>query len=128
MEKVTGSSPVRSTTRLRFAQQNYGEVPRHSPEGDGGHFWGLHHLPKTRVFSYVYILESANTEPRFYVGLTDDLKARLRKHNKGAVPPTAKFRPWRLKTAIAFVSRERAAAFEGYLKSSSGRAFAKKRL
>lgn len=80
------------------------------------------------MFYYVYILQSAGTGPRFYVGLTDDLKARLRKHNKGAVPHTAKFRPWRLKTAIAFASRERAAAFEAYLNSSSGRAFSKKRL
>lgn len=57
-----------------------------------------------RVFYYVYILESAGMEPRFYTGLTGDLKARLRKHNNGAVPYTAKFRPWRLKTAMAFAS------------------------
>ncbi|MBI2814779.1 MAG: GIY-YIG nuclease family protein [Opitutae bacterium] len=71
------------------------------------------------MFSYVYILEPVSAEPRFYVGLTDDLKARLRKHNKGAVPHTAKFRPWRLKTAPAFSSRDRAVAFERYLKTSS---------
>ena len=101
----------------------YGATTAASERSEGGH-----DLPKVRVFYYVYILESAITEPRFYVGLTDDLKARLRKHNKGAVTHTAKFRPWLLKTAIAFASRERAAAFERYLKSSSGRAFAKKRL
>jgi predicted GIY-YIG superfamily endonuclease len=80
------------------------------------------------MFHYVYILVSDGMEPRFYTGLTGDLKARLRKHNKGAVPHTAKFRPWRLKTAIAFASQDRAVAFERYLKTSSGRAFAKKRL
>ena len=78
-------------------------------------------------FHYVYILESVDGA-HFYVGLTADLGARLAKHNAGGVPHTAKHRPWAIKTAIAFRDRERAAAFEHYLKSSSGRAFAKKRL
>jgi predicted GIY-YIG superfamily endonuclease len=79
-------------------------------------------------FSYVHILQSEADTARFYVGLTNDLQDRLRRHNVGEVPYTAKFKPWRVKTAIAFTDRERAAAFEHYLKSSSGRAFAKKRL
>jgi predicted GIY-YIG superfamily endonuclease len=79
-------------------------------------------------FFYVYILQSVADSARFYVGLTDDLKDRLRRHNGGEVSHTAKYKPWRVKTAIAFTDRERAAAFERYLKSSSGRAFAKKRL
>ena len=79
-------------------------------------------------FSYVYILQSENFPTRFYIGLTDDLTTRLRRHNAGAVPHTAKFTPWRIKTAIAFRDRAQAAKFELYLKSPSGRAFAKKRL
>jgi predicted GIY-YIG superfamily endonuclease len=79
-------------------------------------------------FSYVYILQSMAQGEHYYVGLADDLRDRLRRHNEGEVAHTAKFRPWRIKTAIAFTDRERAAAFEQYLKSSSGRAFAKKRL
>jgi putative endonuclease len=79
-------------------------------------------------FAYVYILESLTATGGFYVGLTDDLAARLTKHNGGGVPHTAKIRPWRIKTAVAFRDRTRAAAFERYLKSPSGRAFAKKRL
>jgi len=79
-------------------------------------------------FSYVYILESLAPESRFYVGLTSDLAARLAKHNRGEVSHTAKARPWRIKTATAFRDRVQAAAFERYLKSPSGRAFAKKRL
>ncbi len=43
-------------------------------------------------------------------------------------PHTSKFRPWRLKTYIAFNDVKQAFAFEKYLKSGSGRAFAKKRL
>ncbi len=80
------------------------------------------------IFFYVYILQSQSDSERFYIGLTEDLKARLKKHNAGEVPHTAKFKPWRVKSAIAFTSRDRAADFEKYLKSSSGRAFAKKRL
>jgi predicted GIY-YIG superfamily endonuclease len=79
-------------------------------------------------FSYVYTLQSESEPARFYVGLTDDLATRLAKHNAGGVSPTAKHRPWQIKTAVAFRDRERAAAFERYLKSPSGRAFAKKRL
>jgi predicted GIY-YIG superfamily endonuclease len=41
---------------------------------------------------------------------------------------TAKYAPWEIKTYIGFDDDERAIAFERYLKSASGRAFAKKRL
>ena len=54
--------------------------------------------------------------------------ARLAKHNAGEVPHTSKFRPWRIKTYVAFTDAKQAIAFERYLKSGSGRAFAKKRL
>ena len=74
---------------------------------------------------YVYILESLDSE-HFYVGITDDLRARLAKHNAGEVPHTSKFRPWRLRTYNAFDDEKRAIAFEKYPKSRSGSAFAKK--
>ena len=79
-------------------------------------------------FVYVYILQSEADLNSFYIGLTEDLKGRLEKHNNGEVPHSSKFRPWRIKTAIAFSDPGRAAAFERYLKSGSGRAFAKKYL
>ena len=79
-------------------------------------------------YTYVYILESVGESDRFYVGLTDDLGTRLAKHNRGDVPHSRKFRPWRIKSAVAFKDRKRAAEFERYLKTASGRAFAKKRL
>ena len=78
-------------------------------------------------FFYVYILESI-TGGAFYVGFSEELQTRLKKHNAGNVPHTAKYRPWRIKTAIAFTDKTRAIDFERYLKSSSGRAFTKKRL
>lgn len=76
---------------------------------------------------YVYILESLDSE-HFYVGIADNLRARLVKHNAGEVTHTSKYRPWRIKTYIAFSDEKQAFAFERYLKSGSGRAFAKKRL
>jgi hypothetical protein len=42
------------------------------------------------------------------------------------IPPNSK--PWRLVTYIAFSDEKKAVAFEKYLKSHSGRAFANKRL
>ena len=79
-------------------------------------------------FFYVYILQSKPSAERFYVGFTEDLRDRLKKHNAGGVPHTAKFAPWRIKTTVAFTGREQALKFERYLKTASGRAFAKKRL
>ena len=76
---------------------------------------------------YVYILESLDCL-HFYIGITDDLRARLAKHNAGKVTHTSKYKPWRLKTYIAFSDEKQAFAFEKYLKSGSDRAFAKKHL
>lgn len=78
--------------------------------------------------TYVYILQSLEHPERYYVGATAELRSRLQKHNAGEVPHTAKYAPWTVKTYIAFSNKDQAFAFEKYLKSSSGRAFAKKRL
>jgi putative endonuclease len=77
---------------------------------------------------YVYILQCIDDPERYYTGVTDDLRARLKAHNSGKVPHTSKFKPWRINTYVAFSDPARAFAFEKYLKSHSGRAFAKKRL
>jgi putative endonuclease len=81
-----------------------------------------------RRFTYVYVLQSERNPRHFYTGCTDDLRERLVRHNGGKVPHTAKWRPWRIKTYVAFSDKKRAAEFEHYLKSASGRAFLKKRL
>jgi predicted GIY-YIG superfamily endonuclease len=75
-------------------------------------------------YTYVYVLQSETNPDRHYTGLTDNFTGRLRKHNAGEVPATALYRPWHIRTAIAFQDRTRAAAFERYLKSHSGRVFA----
>jgi putative endonuclease len=73
-------------------------------------------------FYYVYILQPEKHTEHFYAGFTEDLDARLKAHNAGQVPHTSKYRPWTIKTAIAFSDREQALAFETYLKTPSGRA------
>jgi predicted GIY-YIG superfamily endonuclease len=77
-------------------------------------------------FHYVYILVSLSHPGRQYTGFTTDLEARLRAHNEGKCPHTSKFITWRIETAIAFASRQKAMTFERYLKTHSGRAFAAK--
>jgi len=79
-------------------------------------------------FHYVYTLQSIPHPTHHYVGLTTDLQSRLAKHNEAGNPHTAPFRPWAIKTATAFSDPRRAATFERYLKTSSGRSFAKKHL
>ena len=75
---------------------------------------------------YVYIIRSRINPSEVYIGLTKDLKERLKQHNAGQTPHTAKFKPWIIETAISFTNPEKAEKFERYLKSGSGRAFRKK--
>jgi predicted GIY-YIG superfamily endonuclease len=75
---------------------------------------------------YVYVLKNADDKPQFYVGLTSDVDARLAAHNTGRCPHTATRRPWQLHVVLEFSDEERAIRFERYLKSGSGRAFAKR--
>lgn len=80
------------------------------------------------TFTYVYILQSETNTRHFYTGCTRDLRGRVSDHNAGKVRYSTKHKPWRLKTYVAFSDRASAREFEQYLKSASGRAFAKKRL
>ncbi len=79
-------------------------------------------LPK-RV---VYVLGSTQDPERHYIGLTSDVAARVAAHNDGRSPHTAKYRPWGLLVAVELANESAAARFEKYLKSGSGRAFAKR--
>ena len=81
-----------------------------------------------KIFTYVYVLQSEANSERFYTGCTINLRERLARHNNGEVAYTSKWKPWAIKTYIAFSDNAQAKAFERYLKSSSGRAFLKKRL
>ena len=75
---------------------------------------------------YVYMLQSESQPDRYYVGCTIDLKKRLGEHNGGESTHTKKFIPWTLVGYSAFSDHDKADKFEAYLKTASGRAFAKK--
>ncbi len=77
---------------------------------------------------FVYSIQSENNPDRYYIGLTSDVERRLEEHNAGKSVYTNKFKPWKLISYTAFVNKDRAEKFEAYLKTSSGRAFAKKHL
>jgi len=75
---------------------------------------------------YVYIIWSVAHHEQRYIGLTDDVNRRLAEHNSGHSPYTSKFLPWKLDVVIGFAEKSKAIAFERYLKSGSGFAFAQK--
>ena len=77
-------------------------------------------------FFYVYVLVSKTDETIRYTGVTRDLQARVTKHNLERCGHTSKYRPWHLEIAVAFKSERKAHAFEKYLKSGSGREFARR--
>jgi predicted GIY-YIG superfamily endonuclease len=77
---------------------------------------------------FVYILESQHLPPRYYTGVTSDVPTRLVAHNQGHCRHTAGGRPWHLDVVVEFADEQRALAFERYLKSGSGSAFAKRHL
>jgi predicted GIY-YIG superfamily endonuclease len=75
---------------------------------------------------FVYVMISTRDPQRHYVGLTSNVATRLAVHNSGGSQYTAQYRPWRLIVSLEFASQAGAVAFEQYLKTGSGRAFAKK--
>lgn len=80
------------------------------------------------MLKYTYIIQSVNSPEQYYTSLTDNVERRLLEHNAGKSPHTSKFKPWKIISYTAFADIEKASLFEKYLKSGSGRAFAKKHL
>ena len=73
---------------------------------------------------YLYLLQSDRVPQQRYVGITEDLDKRLAEHNAGASPHTSNWKPWKLLVANYFADKEKASAFERYLRKGSGHAFA----
>jgi predicted GIY-YIG superfamily endonuclease len=82
------------------------------------------------TMQHVYVLQSLKESDRYYTGCTNDVAARLRRHNSGKLDyqshHTAMYGPWKLIVQVSFEDRTKAFAFERYLQSGSGRASAKK--
>lgn len=75
---------------------------------------------------YVYILKSVRHSEKIYVGYTVAVDQRLSEHNAGESMYTAKYRPWILHGYVTFQEESKAIAFEKYLKSGSGKNFARR--
>jgi putative endonuclease len=76
----------------------------------------------------VYVLKNSDTPPRYYIGVTADLRSRLEAHNAGRCRHTTKHRPWIVDVVVKFADEARALKFEKYLKSGSGVEFARRHL
>ena len=75
---------------------------------------------------FVYVLRSDSDPSRHYVGRTADVDKRLEWHNAGLCGYTLQDRPWSIVVSLEFPDERAAAQFEKYLKTGSGRAFAKR--
>jgi len=79
---------------------------------------------KVPLVKYVYLLQGLTNLDKRCVGITSDLRERLKQHTAGQSPTTAKHRPWRPVVLVSFEDDAKAEAFERYLKFGSGHAFA----
>ncbi len=97
------------------------------PQREEGLLMQETHRNFDRMF-YTYILRSEQNPERFYYGFSSDLKKRLKVHNQGGNVSTKTGVPWTLAWYGGFESESAAIDFERYLKTASGKAFARKRL
>ncbi|MHC1703862.1 MAG: GIY-YIG nuclease family protein [Tenuifilaceae bacterium] len=81
--------------------------------------------PQNECWSVYIFLCADNTH---YTGCTSNINERIVRHNKGQVAYTKSRLPVKLIFYANFTSKYRAYEFEKYLKTGSGRAFAKKHL
>lgn len=119
---TAGSNPALSAT-LRAAR--FGWLATRRAQGVGC----LPKLHKERreaaAIWYVYFLRLKNDD--VYVGSTNDLRRRFATHQRGEVTSTRQYLPLSLESYVAVADEAVARALEIYLKSGSGKAFAKKR-
>ncbi|HRZ30490.1 MAG TPA: GIY-YIG nuclease family protein [Candidatus Paceibacterota bacterium] len=76
---------------------------------------------------YTYVLKSG-IDGNLYIGWSDDLKERIKKHNNGLVKATCPRRPLTLVYYEACLSKEKAIKREKYFKTGFGRKFLKTRI
>ncbi len=70
---------------------------------------------------YVYYLRSGLDRNHHYAGYTEDVEARVGKHNDGLVLSTKPYRPWELIFYEAYKSKKDAKRREMYFKTTKGR-------
>ena len=98
------------------------------PEDSNSCRWdpGLHRFGGMEQKTIVYILRSEPNPARRYTGITSNLTRRLQWHNDGENISTADDRPWNVAVSFHFAKEMTARRFEKYLKTGSGREFARR--
>lgn len=76
---------------------------------------------------FAYILRSSKDKD-LYIGSTNDIQRRLRKHNTGTVDSTKRRTPLILEAYVAVKDKEKAVELEQYFKTGSGKAVLNKRI
>jgi len=71
---------------------------------------------------FLYVIKSLNHNFR-YVGITDNIKRRIRQHNIGYNISTRKYKPFKLLLSENFNNYKEAREREIFLKSGQGRKF-----
>ena len=79
---------------------------------------GVRVPPSARMF-FMYVLKSLRDE-NLYIGLTENVEARLIRHNQGKVPSTKYRRPLQLIYTEECPDRKQARKREKFLKSGPG--------
>ncbi len=79
------------------------------------------------MFWYVYVLENSRTK-NLYIGYTNDLRKRLKEHNRGLNFSTKPYRPWQVIHYEAYLNKEDAKRRENYLKTNQGSRLLKRML
>ena len=74
---------------------------------------------------YTDILQSTKSG-RYYIGHTEDIDARLQRHNSGMVKATKDKGPWIVKSYETFETKVEANKRELYIKSMKSRVFIEK--
>ena len=68
---------------------------------------------------YVYIIKTVSSKiSKTYVGYTNDIKARLFKHNNNKGAKSTKGHKWELIYKKKFISKSQAMSYEYYLKNN----------
>jgi len=70
---------------------------------------------------FVYIIEAIESK-RYYIGQTENLEERLKKHNQGRNLSTRSYIPWQLKWWKGYETRSEAVKIERKLKGIKKRA------
>jgi putative endonuclease len=78
------------------------------------------------VIKFITYVLYSDTHKRLYIGQTDNLDRRLLQHNKGKVPSTRAYLPYKLIYTESFDRRIDAVKREKELKNTEGRRLLKK--